>query len=225
MKFDIRELTIKKIHKMMLQGEITCEELTKAYIDRIDRLDKTENNINSVILVNPNAIEEAKKIDMRIKISGITGALDGIPVLLKDNVDTKGMQTTAGSLSLEGYVPGEDSFITKKILDAGALILAKVNLHEFAIWGETISSILGQTHNPYDLTRTPGGSSGGTGAAVASNFGMIGIGTDTINSVRSPSSSNNLAGIRPTIGLVSRTGIIPYSYTQDTAGPICRTVE
>lgn len=225
MKFDINELTIKKIHKMMSVGDITCVELTKAYIDRIERLDKTENNINSVILVNPNAIEEARKIDERIKANGITGALDGIPVLLKDNVDTKDMQTTAGSLSLKGYVPDEDSFITKKILGAGALILAKVNLHEFAIWGETISSMLGQTHNPYDLTRTPGGSSGGTGAAIASNFGMIGIGTDTINSVRSPSSANNLAGIRPTIGLVSRTGIIPYSYTQDTAGPICRTVE
>lgn len=225
MKYDIKELTIQKIHKMMSVGDITCEELTRAYIDRIEKLDKTEHNINSIILVNPNAIEEAKKIDERIKSEGITGALDGIPVLLKDNVDTKDMQTTAGSLSLKGYVPDEDSFITKRILDAGALILAKVNLHEFAIWGETISSMLGQTHNPYDLTRTPGGSSGGTGAAVASNFGMIGIGTDTINSVRSPSSANNLAGIRPTIGLVSRSGIIPYSYTQDTAGPICRTIE
>ncbi len=222
MKFDVRELTIQKIHEMMSRGELTCEDLTRAYIERIDKLD---GKINSVILVNPNAIEEARAIDDRIKLHGITKAMDGIPVLLKDNVDTKDMQTTAGSISLKGYLPKEDSFITKKILDAGALILAKVNLHEFAIWGETISSMLGQTYNPYDLSRTPGGSSGGTGAAIAANFGVVGIGTDTINSVRSPASANNLVGIRPTIGLVSRSGIVPYSFTQDTAGPICRTVE
>lgn len=225
MNIEVNELTIQSIHKMMSSGDVTCEDLTRAYIERIEKFDKTENNINSIILINPDAVEEARKIDERIRVNGITGALDGIPVLLKDNVNTAAMQTTAGSLSLKGYIPDEDSFITKKILDAGALILAKVNLHEFAIWGETISSILGQTHNPYDLTRTPGGSSGGTGAAIAANFGMVGIGTDTINSVRSPSSANNLVGIRPTIGLVSRSGIIPYSYTQDTAGPICRTVE
>lgn len=223
MKFNIEELTVKKIHEMMLSGDLSCEELVRAYIEKIEKFDKT--TINSVILINPDAIEQAKEIDEKIKLNGITGALDGIPVLLKDNVNTSNMQTTAGSLSLEGYVPKEDSFITKKILDSGALILAKVNLHEFAIWGETISSILGQTNNPYDLTKTPGGSSGGTGAAIASNFGVLGIGTDTINSVRSPASANNLVGIRPTIGLVSRTGIVPYSYTQDTAGPICRTVE
>lgn len=118
-----------------------------------------------------------------------------------------------------------ECFRNRKLKQAGACILAKTNLHEFAIWGETISSILGQTVNPYDLTRTPGGSSGGTGASIAANIGIIGMGTDTINSVRSPASANSLVGIRPTIGLVSRAGIIPYSLTQDTAGPICRTVE
>jgi Asp-tRNA(Asn)/Glu-tRNA(Gln) amidotransferase A subunit family amidase len=145
--------------------------------------------------------------------------------MLKDNVNTGDMPTTGGSLSLKGFVPEEDAFITRRLKESGALILAKTNLHEFAIWGETISSILGQTLNPYDLTRTPGGSSGGTGAAIAANLAMVGIGTDTINSIRSPASANNLIGIRPTLGLVSRDGIIPYSLTQDTAGPICRTVE
>ena len=122
-------------------------------------------------------------------------------------------------------MPDKDAFVTKKLREAGALILAKTNLHEFAIWGETISSVMGQSVNPYDPTRTPGGSSGGTGASIACNIGIIGLGTDTINSVRSPSSANSLVGIRPTIGLVSRAGIVPYSLTQDTAGPICRTVE
>ena len=135
------------------------------------------------------------------------------------------MPTTAGSIALEGWVPDKDAFVTKKLREAGALILAKTNLHEFAIWGETISSVMGQSVNPYDPTRTPGGSSGGTGASIACNIGIIGLGTDTINSVRSPSSANSLVGIRPTIGLVSRAGIVPYSLTQDTAGPICRTVE
>jgi amidase len=125
---------------------------------------------------------------------------------------------------LAGYIPANDAAITQKLRNAGAIILAKVNLHEFAIWGETVSSILGQTLNPYDLTRTPGGSSGGTGAGVAANFATAGIGTDTVNSIRSPASANNIVGIRPTLGLVSRAGIIPYSFTQDTAGPLTRTV-
>ncbi len=150
--------------------------------------------------------------------------LHGVPVLLKDNVDTADMPTTAGSLSLEGFVPEKDAFIVERMKAAGAVIIAKTNLHEFAIWGETISSVLGQTKNPYDLTRTPGGSSGGTGAGIAANLGLIGIGTDTINSIRSPASANNLVGIRPTLGLVSKSGVVPYSYTQDAIGPICRTV-
>lgn len=145
--------------------------------------------------------------------------------MLKDNFNTTDMPTTAGSIALEGWVPDKDAFVAKKLREAGALILAKTNLHEFAIWGETISSVMGQSVNPYDPTRTPGGSSGGTGASIACNIGIIGLGTDTINSVRSPSSANSLVGIRPTIGLVSRAGIVPYSLTQDTAGPICRTVE
>jgi Asp-tRNA(Asn)/Glu-tRNA(Gln) amidotransferase A subunit family amidase len=178
-----------------------------------------------VIFLNPRALEEAAALDEHFRRTGKwVGPLHGIPVLLKDNVNTKDMPTTAARLSLAGYTPVTDAAVTQKLRSAGAIILAKVNLHEFAIWGETVSSIQGQTLNPYDLTRTPGGSSGGTGAGVAANFAIAGIGTDTVNSIRSPASANNIVGIRPTLGLVSRAGIIPYSFTQDAAGPLARTV-
>ncbi|WP_308752672.1 amidase family protein [uncultured Anaerotruncus sp.] len=225
MPFDFKETTVAAVHRAMLAGEVTCRELAEYYLKRIDAYDQKGPCLNAIILVNPRALEEADRLDAALKNGGLTGPLHGIPVILKDNVDTADMPTTAGSESLRGFTPDEDAFITKRLREAGALILAKSNLHEFAIWGETISSILGQTLNPYDLTRTPGGSSGGTGAAIASDFGILGIGTDTINSIRSPSSACSLVGIRPTIGLVSRGGVVPYSFTQDTAGPICRTVE
>lgn len=223
-KFDFFETTISQVHEAMLEGKLTCRELTEYYLRRIETYDQKGPALNSIILVNPRALEEADALDAKFKESGLTGRLHGIPVILKDNMDTFDMATTAGSLSLEGFIPVDDAFIVRKMREEGALFIAKSNLHEFAIWGETVSSVLGQTLNPYDLTRTPGGSSGGTGAAMAADFGLAGLGTDTINSIRSPSSANNLVGIRPTIGLVSRDGIVPYSFTQDTAGPICRTV-
>ncbi|PWM79717.1 MAG: amidase [Phascolarctobacterium sp.] len=218
----MKEWTISAVHEAMQQGKLTCLELVQYYLERIKQYD---GKLHSIILVNPNAEKEAAELDEKFKHSGFTGPLHGIPVILKDNVETDDMPTTAGSIALKGFEPHRNAFIVKRLKAAGALILAKANLHEFAIWGETVSSILGPTYNPYDLTRTPGGSSGGTGAAIAADFGIIGIGTDTINSVRSPSSANNLVGIRPTIGMVSRSGIVPYSLTQDTAGPLCRTVE
>ncbi len=218
------EWDIATYHEALKNGKVTVEECVRYYLDRIDAFDQKGVKLNSIIAINPNAIDIAKSMDEQMKKDGMKGTLFGVPVLLKDNVDMKGMPTTAGSLSLENSYPMGDAFLTQKLKEAGALILAKTNLHEFAIWGETISSVLGQTLNPYDQTRTPGGSSGGTGAAVASNMGMVGIGTDTINSVRSPSSANNLVGIRPTIGMVSRHGVVPYSYTQDTAGPIAKNV-
>jgi Asp-tRNA(Asn)/Glu-tRNA(Gln) amidotransferase A subunit family amidase len=225
-KFNFMEATIAGIHAAMSAGEITCRELVEFYLGRIEAYDKKGPCLNSIILINPNAREEADKLDAEFRKTGkLSGPLHGIPVLLKDNFETGDMPTTAGSLSLAGFIPADDAFVVAGLRRAGAIILAKTNLHEFAIWGETISSVLGQTLNPYDLTRTPGGSSGGTGAGIAANFGVIGLGTDTINSIRSPASANSLAGIRPTIGLVSRSGIVPYSLTQDTAGPICRTVE
>lgn len=223
--FILEEATISSVHAAMERGELTCRQLVEMYIERIEAYDKKGPALNSVIMINPRALEIADELDKKFKESGFVGSLHGIPVLLKDNVDTGDMPTTAGSLSLEGVVPEDDAFITKKLKEAGAIIIAKVNLHEFAVWGETASSILGQTLNPYDLTRTPGGSSGGTGAGISANFGIIGIGTDTINSVRSPASACSLVGLRPTVGLVSRDGIVPYSLTQDTAGPIMRTVE
>ncbi len=224
-KFNALEATIADVHSAMSKGELTAKALVEYYINRINAYDKTGPAINSVIKLNPKAIEVADALDNKFKEKGFVGPLHGIPILLKDNVNTEDLETTAGSLSLEGVIPDTDAFITKKLLEAGAIILAKVNLHEFAVWGETASSILGQTLNPYDLTRTPGGSSGGTGAGIAANFGMVGIGTDTINSLRSPGSANCVIGFRPTLGLVSRDGIVPYSLTQDTAGPITRTIE
>ena len=218
----MKEWTISAVHEAMQQGKLTCLELVQYYLERIKKYD---GKLRSIILVNPNAEKEAAELDEKFKHGGLTGPLHGIPVILKDNVETDDMPTTAGSIALKGFEPHRNAFIVKRLKAAGALILSKANLHEFAIWGETVSSILGPTYNPFDLTRTPGGSSGGTGAAIAADFGIIGIGTDTINSVRSPSSANNLVGIRPTIGMVSRSGIVPYSLTQDTAGPLCRTVE
>ena len=207
--FVLEETTIAAIHEAMLDGRLSCRRLVEGYLARIEAYDKKGPNLNAIILVNPHALEEADRLDARMEQDGLTGPLHGIPILLKDNVETYDMPTTAGSLSLENFETHKDAWIVKKMREAGAVILAKTNSHEFAVWGETVSSILGQTYNPYDHTRTPGGSSGGTGAGLAANFGVAGIGTDTINSIRSPSSANSLVGIRPTIGLVSRDGIVP----------------
>lgn len=220
---DLLELTIKKYHQAIRDRNMTSVELVEYYLDRINRFDGA---LKSIICINPWAVEHARSLDHSfIKKGDWRGLLHGVPVLLKDNIETKELPTTAGSLSLQDFRSGRDAAIVRKLRDAGAIILAKTNLHEFALWGETISSVKGQTLNPYDLTRTPGGSSGGTGAALAANMGLAGIGTDTINSIRSPASANNLVGLRPSMGRVSRAGIIPYSLTQDTAGPMARTVE
>lgn len=219
------ELTIQSLHQSVVEKKTTFKQTMQRYLDVIAQMDQKGAKLNSIITLNPNALAEAEAADLEFKKTGQLKSLQGVPVLLKDNVDTANLLTTGGSISLKDNVPTSDGFIAEKLKEAGAIVIAKTNLHEFAVWGETRSSILGQTLNPYDLTKTPGGSSGGTGASVAANFGIIGIGTDTINSIRSPASANSLVGLRPTIGLVSRAGIIPYSFTQDTAGPITRTVE
>src|ERR1700730_14095580 len=223
--FHLEEVTISEVHAAYSSGATTATRLVQAYLERIQAYDQAGPKLNVVIFLNPRALEEAAALDEHLRATGkFVGPLHGIPVLLKDNVNTKDMPTTGGSLSLAGYTPATDAAIVQKLSAAGAIILAKVNLHELAIWGETVSSILGQTLNPYDLTHTPGGSSGGTGAGLAANFAIAGIGTDTVNSIRSPASANSIVGIRPTLGLVSRAGVIPYSFTQDAAGPLARTV-
>ena len=223
--FHLEEATISDVQAAYKSGTLTSVKLVQAYLERIRAYDQAGPKLNVVIFLNPRALEEAAALDEHFRKTGnFVGPLHGIPVLLKDNINTNDMPTTGGSLSLAGYTPATDAAITQKLRSAGAIILAKVNLHEFAIWGETISSIRGQTLNPYDLTRTPGGSSGGTGAGLAANFAIAGIGTDTVNSIGSPASANDIVGIRPTLGLVSRAGIIPYSFTQDAAGPLARTV-
>jgi amidase len=221
----IEEATIADVQAAYKSGATTATRVVQAYLDRIQAYDQAGPKLNVVIFLNPKALDEAAALDEHLRKTGkFVAPLHGVPVLLKDNINTKDMPTTGGSISLAGYTPATDAMITRKLHAAGAIVLAKVNLHEFAVWGETVSSIRGQTLNPYDLTRTPGGSSGGTGAGLAANFALAGIGTDTVNSIRSPASANCLVGLRPTLGLVSRAGVIPYSSTQDAAGPLARTV-
>jgi Asp-tRNA(Asn)/Glu-tRNA(Gln) amidotransferase A subunit family amidase len=226
--FQVEEATIATIHAAMGSGRLTCPQLVRSYLDRIDAYDHKGPRINAIIAVNPRAMEIAAAMD-RPGGPGETrparAPLHCIPVILKDNYNTSDMPTTGGSITLKYSMPPGDAFVVKRLRDAGAIVIAKANLTELARGGTTVSSLGGQTKNPYDLTRTPGGSSGGTGAAIAANFGVLGTGSDTGQSIRSPASALSLAGLRPTRGLVSRDGIIPYSSTQDEAGPIARTVE
>ena len=177
-----------------------------------------------MLYMNPRALQQADAMDQEFKRTGKLKPLGCIPIVLKDNYDTADMPTTAGSILLKGAQPEKDAFVVTRLREHGALILGKANLQEFALGGITVSSLGGQTKNPYDLTRTPGGSSGGTGAAVAANFAAAGTGSDTGGSIRSPSSANSVVGIRPTAGLISRDGIVPISITQDTVGPLTRNV-
>lgn len=222
--FNLEEATIPQINQAFDGGILTSEELVQLYLNRIDAYDDRGPNLNSIISLNPNALEEAAALDLERQTTGARSPLHGIPVLLKDNYDTFDLPTTNGSLAFEGSIPPDDAFQTKQLRDAGAIILGKTNLHEFARGVTTISSLGGQTRNPYDTSRVPGGSSGGTGAAIAANFASIGTGTDTCISIRGPASINNLVGIRPTIGLTSRDGIIPLNLKQDVGGPMTRTV-
>jgi amidase len=227
-RFELDEATIATIHAALGSGRLTCTQLVRSYLDRIDAYDRKGPRINAIIAVNPHAMEIAAAMD-RPGGPGETrparATLHCIPVILKDNYNTSDMPTTGGSITLKNSMPPADAFVVKRLRDAGAIVIAKANLTELARGGTTVSSLGGQTKNPYDLTRTPGGSSGGTGAAIAANFGVLGTGSDTGQSIRSPASALSLVGLRATRGLVSRDGIIPYSSTQDEAGPITRTVE
>lgn len=226
LSFSLEEATITHINDAFNQGILTSEQLVQLYLNRIETYDQLGSTpLNSIVLINPDALDAARALDLERQLTGARSPLHGIPIIVKDNYDTFDLATTAGSLSLAGSIPPDDAFQVQKLRDAGAIILAKSNLAEFAFSAQmTVSSILGTTRNPYDLDRVPAGSSGGTGASVAANFGVLGLGTDTGNSIRGPSSHNALVGIRSTIGLTSRDGIVPLNLYRDIGGPMARTV-
>ncbi len=239
---DLETATIPELQEAMNSGSLTSVELTRAYLARIEAYDKKGPTLNTTITLNSKALEVAAALDEERKTKGPRGPLHGIPVALKDNIDTFDLPTTGGSQLLAGSLPPDDAFITRKLRDAGAVILTKVNLSEWAGSGGSVSgatdpeilrkgftpngssSMGGQTLNPHDLTRGPSGSSGGTGSAIAAGFAQFGLGSDTGGSVRGPSSANGIAGLKPTHGLMSRDGIIPLALSYDTAGPMARTV-
>ncbi|KAI7499873.1 amidase signature enzyme [Hortaea werneckii] len=222
--FDAREATIASTHHGLYTGLTTCREVVSSFLSRIEALN---DQTNAILALDPNALKTADEMDARLQANNASGygPLFCIPTLLKDNWDTSDMPTTGANVYLNQSQPTEDAPATAALRKAGAVIIGKANLHELALEGLTVSSLGGQTVNPYDSTRTPGGSSGGTGAAIAASFAVWGTGTDTVNSLRSPASANSLFSCRPTRGLISRAGIIPISYTQDAIGPIARCVE
>lgn len=223
--FQIVETTIADIHTAIREGKITCRKLTEIYLERISEYDGS-TELNAIILTNPEALKRASELDAEFQSSGKLRPMHGIPVIVKDNYETKGLQTTAGSEALKGFLPPDDAYQVKKLKEAGAVILAKSNMAEWAFSPYmTISSIAGVTRNPYNTDYTPAGSSGGTAAAVAANLGAVGLGTDTGNSIRGPSAHCCLVGIRSTMGLTSRDGIIPLYSRNDIGGPMARSVE
>ncbi|HEX2848373.1 MAG TPA: amidase [Chitinophagaceae bacterium] len=229
--FELDETDISSLQEKMAAGAYTSEKITDLYLARIRDIDHAGPSLHSVIEINPDAIADARVLDEERKSGKTRGPLHGIPVLLKDNIDTAGkMQTTAGSLALEGHIAATDAFLVKKLRDAGAVILGKTNLSEWANFRSNRScsgwsSRGGQTKNPYILDHNPCGSSSGSGVAVAANLCVVAVGTETDGSITCPSAVNGIVGIKPTVGLVSRSGIIPISSTQDTAGPMARTVK
>ena len=219
---DLDELTIEAIHRSYQDGQYSSEQLLTAYLGRIDQLNPA---INAITTINPEALNRARALDREYERTGKLRPLHGIPMIVKDNINTKGLPTTAGSLALAGYKPAEDAFLIRKLKEAGAIILGKSNMAEWAFSPmHSESSTAGTTHNPYNLGHVPAGSSGGTAAALAANIGVIGLGTDTGNSIRGPSSHCALVGFRSTLGLVSRSAIVPLYLRNDMAGPMCRTV-
>jgi len=221
-----QEATIADILAAFKAKELTCRQLVQMYLDRIEAYDRKGPALNAIVMVNPNAAAAADALDAKFAQSGLAGPLHCVPVIVKDNYDTVDMPTSAGSLSLKESIPLRDAFQVRKLREAGALILAKSNMAEFA-WSpfETVGSLLpGYTRNPYALDRVPAGSSGGTAAAVAASFGAVGLGTDTGNSIRGPSSHTSLVGIRSTMGLTSRDGIVPLFLNRDIGGPMARTM-
>src|SRR5579871_4422958 len=221
--FEVEEATIAQVHEAMKAGRLTCHDLVEKYLKRIEAYDKNGPAINSLVVLNPNALKEADEMDRR----ATQGPLHCVPIIVKDNMETIGMQSADGALALAGFISDKDAFQVKRVKEAGAIVLAKSNMAEWAFSPyETVNSILpGYTKNPYALDRVTAGSSGGTAAAVAASLGLAGLGTDTGNSIRGPSSHQALVGIRSTMGLTSRAGVLPLSLLADIAGPMARTVE
>jgi len=225
--FDVVEATIAQVHDAMRAKTLTCRELVAQYLKRIDAFDKNGPAINSIVVVNAEAIQQAEDLDRRFAQSGLTGPLHCVPVIVKDNFETAGLQSANGALAFAGYTAAQDAFQVQRMKQAGAIVLAKSNMAEWAFSPyETVNSILpGYTRNPYALDRVTAGSSGGTAAAVAASMGLVGLGSDTGNSIRGPSSHQALVGIRSTMGLTSRAGVFPLNLLADIAGPMTRTVE
>src|SRR5436190_16426207 len=227
--FDVvryEEATIADIHGALSAKTLTCRALVQMYLERIAAYDKKGPALNAIVVTNPDALKLADTLDARFLQSGPIGPLHCVPLIVKDNYETTDMPTSAGSLSLKGVMSKTDAFQIKKLREAGAIMLAKSNMAEFAFDPmETVNSLMpGYTRNPYAVDRVTAGSSGGTAAAVAANFGAAGLGTDTGNSIRGPASHTSLVGIRSTMGLVSRAGVVPLSMAADITGPMCRTV-
>ena len=221
--FEVAEASIADLHRALEDGRVTSVQLVDAYLDRIAAYDRAGPFLNAMVRLNPAARERAAAMDAERAAGSVRGPLHGVPIVLKDNYDLAGMPTTGASLALAGLRPTDDAFQVTKLLDAGAVVLGKTNLHELAAGITTVSSLGGQTRNPYDPARNPGGSSGGTGAAVAASFAAVGWGTDTCGSIRIPAAVHSLFGLRPTKGLSSIDGILPLSHSQDTGGPLART--
>jgi amidase len=220
---DLTSATIGDLNRAIDAGALTSERLVELSLARIAAYDDSGPAINAVLLLNPHALERARELDAERAASGRRSPLHGIPVVIKDNLDTSDMPTTAGSFMLKGSMPPDDAFLVRKLRDAGAIILAKLNMSEFAS-GDAMNSLDGPIFNPHDPARTPSGSSGGTGAAIAAAYAPVGLGTDTGGSIRGPSSANGIVGLKPTMGLLSRDGIIPLALSFDTAGPMARSV-
>jgi len=228
-RLGLEEITLTELQERYETGDLSTRRVVQAYLDRIEAVDKRGPALNSVLTINPNALDIADRLDRERQDGNIRGPLHGVPVLLKDNIDTGDMPTTAGSFFLEGSIPPDDAFIVSKLREAGAVILGKTNLSEWANFHSSFSSsgwsaLGGQVHNPYEVSRNPCGSSAGSGVAASANLATLTIGTETNGSIVCPSNANGIVGMKPTVGLWSREGIIPISYTTDSAGPMTRTV-
>lgn len=226
---NLEEITVDELRDGYQNGDFSIQQVTRAYLNRIEAIDQNGISLNSMRAVNPNALEIAAELDRELQAGNLRGPLHGIPIVIKDNIDTFDMPTTAGSRFLEGSVPPNDAFIAEKLREQGAIIIGKTNLSEWANFHSSFGSsgwsgLGGQVNNPYDLTRNPCGSSSGAGAAISANLAALSIGTETNGSIVCPSNANGVVGFKPTVGLWSRSGIIPISHTTDSAGPMTRTV-